>query len=322
MRKRSRLSGYDIMGDYAVEVFVDNQALLAEGPFYDHTANELIWVDILNKRINFTDVSTKHTRTITLPECVGAAIPVEGSASQLVALVGRSICIVDRQTGEVQHQLAKVDEDHPKNRLNDGKCDTQGRLWCGTMGYEAFPGDPVPKDGSLYCYNGTTHVLTQKVTSVSVSNGMAWSPNNDKMFYIDSEPKKLWSYDFDDATGTLMNQQVLVDYHVRQLGNPDGMCTDSEGRLWVAGFFDGTVFCWDPSTGELLAKVEFPARRTTSCCFGGPDCRWLFVTTARLGAGEEELTKYPLSGAIFVVKEPPLGAKGVLPSQFKWMMKP
>ena len=166
-----------------------------------------------------------------------------------------------------------------------------------------------------------THTLTRKVTDVCVSNGMAWSPDNTKMYYIDSGPRKLWSFDFNDASGCLTNRQVLVDFHDKGVGIPDGMCTDSEGRLWVAGFFGAAVSCWDPATGELLAKIEFPARRTTSCCFGGPDFGWMFVTTARVGAGEEELSEYPLSGAVFVVREVPFGAKGVPPSPFKWAVK-
>ena len=47
-------------------------------------------------------------------------------------------------SGETQHQLALVDQDYQaKNRMNDGKCDARGRLWCGIMGYEKSPGEPV-----------------------------------------------------------------------------------------------------------------------------------------------------------------------------------
>ena len=59
-------------------------------------------------------------------------------------------------SGETQHQLALVDQDYPKNRMNDGKCDARGRLWCGTMGYEKSPGEPVSSQGTLYCYHGGT----------------------------------------------------------------------------------------------------------------------------------------------------------------------
>ena len=40
--------------------------------------------------------------------------------------------------------------------------------------------------------------------------------------------------------------------------------------------------------GKKLRDVRIPAFATTSCCFGGPNLEWLFVTTASLGAGKEE----------------------------------
>eukprot|EP00731_Ephydatia_muelleri_P004073 Em0002g249a len=112
--------------------------------------------------------------------------------------------------GETQHQLALVDQDYPKNRMNDGKCDARGRLWCGTMGYEKSPGEPVSSQGTLYCYHGVTHTLTRKVTDVCISNGMAWSPGNTKMYHMDSGPRKLWSFNFDDVSSCLTNRQVPI----------------------------------------------------------------------------------------------------------------
>ena len=51
-------------GSCTVEVLHNKQAVLAEGPVYDHATNELIWVDILGNAINFTNVDTKQTRCV------------------------------------------------------------------------------------------------------------------------------------------------------------------------------------------------------------------------------------------------------------------
>ena len=153
------------------------------------------------------------------------------------------------------------------------------------------------------------------VSDISVSNGMAWSPDGSRMYFIDTVPAKVYAFDYDEQEGTVSNQQVCVDYmQDKTLGFPDGMCTDINGRLWVCGFYGPGVTCFDPQTGKQLAQVDLPVYNATSCCFGGPDYDWLFVTSASFATDEEEWVKYPHSGGIFVVKG--LGAKGMPASRF------
>lgn len=145
---------------------------------------------------------------------------------------------------------------------------------------------------------------------------MAWSPDNTKMYFIETFSQKVNVFDFDSSTGTLSNQQIAVDYaQDPSLGFPDGMCTDVQGRLWVCGFYGPGVTCFDPNTGKQLAQIPIPVDNVTSCCFGGPDFSWLFVTSASFATDEEGWKKYPHSGGIFVVKE--LQAKGVPQFQFR-----
>ena len=82
-----------------VSVLCDPKALLGEGPFYDESREELVWVDIEGKSINFLNVNTKTNRSIQLEDKVGAAIPCEDDDSKLIAVIGRSICLVDRESG-------------------------------------------------------------------------------------------------------------------------------------------------------------------------------------------------------------------------------
>jgi sugar lactone lactonase YvrE len=57
----------------------------------------------------------------------------------------------------------------------------------------------------------------------------------------------------------------------------------------------------DPENGELLRRVEIPALPVTSVAFGGPQLDELYVTTASKFLSEEQLKKYPGSGATFHV---------------------
>ena len=127
--------------------------------------------------------------------------------------------------------------------------------------------------------------VTKQLSNVTVSNGMAWSPDWTKMYYIDTYVKKLYSFDYNESAGTITNQTVAVDYAQDDaLGLPDGMCIDAEGMLWVAGCTHHVVTRWDPATGKKLAHIPIPSHCITSCCFGGPNYDKLFVTSALMYA--------------------------------------
>ena len=115
----------------------------------------------------------------------------------------------------------------------------------------------------------------------------------------------------------MSDQEVLVDYAKdSELGSPDGMCTDVKGRLWVASFGSARVTCWNPDTREKVLTVKIPeAINITSCCFGGPNYEWLFVTSATAAVSDENMAIYPKSGSLFVIKD--LGTRGFPAHKFK-----
>ncbi|UOQ70007.1 SMP-30/gluconolactonase/LRE family protein [Hymenobacter cellulosilyticus] len=76
----------------------------------------------------------------------------------------------------------------------------------------------------------------------------------------------------------------------------------------------GQVACYDPATGEKLSSVAVPAPHTSSCAFGGPELKTLFITSARQDLTPEQLAKYPLSGNLFAT-EP--GVAGVPTHSFR-----
>ena len=124
--------------------------------------------------------------------------------------------------------------------------------------------------------------VTKQLSNVTVSNGMAWSPDWTKMSTLIL--LLLYSFDYESA-GTITNQTVAVDYAQDDaLGLPDGMCIDAEGMLWVAGCTHHVVTRWDPATGKKLAHIPIPSHCITSCCFGGPNYDKLFVTSALMYA--------------------------------------
>lgn len=164
-------------------------------------------------------------------------------------------------------------------------------------------------------YTNYTGNLTLRVPKVTISNGLGWSMDNSTMYYIDSTPNHVYSFDYNLTNGTICNQKILIDFSQHgNIGSPDGMCTDIEGRLWIASFYGGFIICWDGRTGKMLVKVKIPgANNVTSCCFGGPDYSWLYVTSALIDVPDPSAE--PNAGNVFVIKN--LGTKGLPANRFK-----
>jgi sugar lactone lactonase YvrE len=194
------------------------------------------------------------------------------------------------------------------NRFNDGKCDAAGRFWVGTM--DAPDRNPT---GALYVLE-RGHKLRKVLSDVTVSNGLGWSPDNRKMYYIDSPTKKVSSFDYTLSTGEIGNRRTIVDFETaRQPGSPDGMTVDEEGMIWVAHWGGGRLTRWDPSDGKLLETIAVPADQVSSCCFGGSNLDDLYITSARHELDPARLAAKPLGGSIFVTK---VGVRGLPTNAF------
>ena len=88
---------------------------------------------------------------------MGLVIPVEGTTDQFVIAHNREIRKLEWAAGKSTEYkfletLCRADDHKPTNRFNDGKCDSRGRLWAGTMGEEKkeTPGKVEDKAGNVY----------------------------------------------------------------------------------------------------------------------------------------------------------------------------
>ncbi len=278
--------------------------LLSEGPRWHEERQELLWVDILGKQIHrgtlAADGSLEHVITISLDRHVGAVAPAL-EAGYVVA-AGSGFMFVDER-GSVR-ELAQPEGGRTDVRMNDGACDPQGRFWAGTMAYDESPGA-----GALYRLE-LDGSCTTVLTGLTIANGIGWSPDGRTMYLNDSGTGCLDTFRFDGATGALTNRRTLVRGD-RPGVVPDGLTVDAEGGIWVAWWGGGTVNRYAPD-GSLLARLQLPVERPTSCAFGGPDRATLFITTAREGLDDDALAEQPDCGRVFAISG--LGIRG-LPCQ-------
>lgn len=277
---------------------IDSKSELGEGAIWNYKTGELMWVNINGKILNFYNPQTGNNKEMFTGQMIGTVVPTS-SGDVLVALTN-GIYRFNTKTGS-KNRLVNPEKNLPNNRFNDGKCDPAGRFWVGTMSTV-----DEKNAGTLYRFDTDSTIYTM-IENVSISNGIVWSLDTTKMYYIDTPTQKVVSYDYNNATGEITNKKVAVEVP-KEMGSPDGMTIDSEGNLWVALWGGSAVACWNPETGKLLRTINVPAKNVTSCAFGGNDLSTLYITTARIATTDEELEKFPNAGGVFKCQP---GVKGV-----------
>ncbi|SHM74546.1 Sugar lactone lactonase YvrE [Cyclobacterium lianum] len=281
------------------ELLVDSQCILAESPTWHPKEKCFMWVDIEKGQLFRCEPNTKTIKKWSFPHRLSLVMPDlnENYLLALDAKLARFVPEADELTW-----LGEVESGKEEIRFNDGSCDAKGRLWIGTMSTRF-----TKNSGALYCVDLDLQIR-KKIDLVSISNGICWSLDQRTMYYIDSPTRKIQAYDFDAETGFISYRKVVVTIP-EEIGTPDGMCMDQNGRLWVAHYGGFGVYQWDPETGLQLDKIDIPAPNVTSCAFVGENKDALLITTARENMTEDMIEKYPQSGGVFLCRMPVKGAE-------------
>jgi len=276
---------------------------LAEGPVWDPIRERLLWVDI---RRGTVLVGALHDdRTISIvdrvptPGMVGAVAASQAGDWILAGERG----ILTRSPGGVLSTGPAILTDDSGRRLNDAKVDPAGRFVVGTLKIDESPTTTerlvvVHPDGRLVDLDD----------DLSLSNGLGWSPDGTVLYSIDTVPRRVYARDYDAATGTAGPRRVLLA--LDEGVNPDGMCVDADGQLWIAIWGRGEVRRYTPD-GVLTRTIELPSPHTTCVTFAGPDLSTMVITTATKDLGDDELARFPLAGRLFTVDS---GVRGIAPT--------
>lgn len=181
--------------------------------------------------------------------------------------------------------------------------------------------------------------LVEVQPKVSLSNGLAWSHDESKFYYIDSFKRTIFVYDFDATSGAISNRKVLVNMDADDFFKPeelpDGMTIDVVGNLWVAMFrgkrivnidaksgkiiipsvilTGNTVLSCRLPTGKALGSIDMPTSLVTSMSFGGETLNEMYVTTCSKFLDEATRAKEPLAGYVFKVTSDDPNFRGYKP---------
>lgn len=262
------------------------RARLGECPVWDADRQQLYWVDVYNHRVHQFDPVTGHDRYFDTGDVV-SAIALAGRERLLMALRDR-LAFLSTQTGEVT-PIYQIKFPYPNTRFNEGKCDSQGRFWIGSI-------SEAPEQAELYRYDpdGSLQVME---TGLTISNGLGWSPDETTFYLTDSAQHKIYAYDFEVETGTIRDRRVLVDLSP-EVVEPDGMAVDQQGNLWSALWNGWCIACFSPSGQELL-RIKLSVQRPTSVAFGGSHLTDVYITSASVGLNQKEIQQGFNAGDLF-----------------------
>jgi sugar lactone lactonase YvrE len=279
------------------ELVLDANANLGEGPLWDDRTGELLWVDIMAAMVHRFDPASGVDRAFDVGQPVGAVVPRAAGGYAFALRDGFAV----GDAGGVT-VIAPIETDRADVRMNDGACDSRGRFWAGTMQLEYERGA-----GALFRLDATGAVETM-LTGVTISNGIAWSPDDTTMYYVDTTTRGIDAFDYEADTGTIAGRRRLATIE-KSAGEPDGLIVDAEGCIWIA-LWDGWAVRRYAPDGTLLGLVELPVARVTKPAFGGDGLEDLFVTTA---SPDERDDAQPHAGGIFRALT---GVRGLAPHAY------
>ncbi len=283
---------------------------LGESPFWHPHEQQLYWVDIPGRQVQRCKVLTGQVQSWAMPSEPGCIAPA-AKGGLVIAL--RDGVYRAHEWGGALQKIAAFGHDTATTRFNDGKCDTLGRFWAGTM-FEPR----TQAAAELFCLDarqvGAAPVVTRMAGNATIANGLAWSPNNDRLYWSDTTSQVIRSWAWDATSNTMTGERVFKHFPMKPAGwtaawpdphgyagRPDGASVDAQGNYWVAMFEGQRVLQLAPN-GNVLQSIATPARCPTMPCLGGDDLRTLYITTARHGRAADELAAFPQSGCVFSLR--------------------
>lgn len=241
---------------------------LGESPHWDEATGIFSWVDITPGRLHTFSSETGMHRVFDCGQQVGVARPRVGGGYVCGLREGVALASPKHPPS---HWVARgfLPQTH---RLNDGACDSAGRLWVGATALE-FGSRP----GTLYRVEPDGDVKVA-IDGIQFPNGIGFSPDGSTMYLVDTLAYVLLAYDFDADAGELSGARRLVTFD-QAAGIADGLAVDAQGGIWVARYGAGAVERYD-ADGHLTERISVPATQVTCPAFGGEGLATLYVTSA------------------------------------------
>ena len=278
------------------------KTILGEGTLWVPPQNSIYFVDIKKKNILTFNIKTKKKKIIKVNKEIGFLSHIKKNI--FILGLKSELRFVNLKNKKIIKSI-QIEKSKPLNRINDGKTDSQGRLWFGTMDNS----ERKIKNGSLYCLDKKL-ILHKVDTNYYITNGPAFI-NKDTFLHTDSRRKIIFKIKI-NKNFKIVKKTKFIKFSKKD-GSPDGMTIDTKKNIWVCHFGGGCITVYNLK-GTRIHKIKLPAKNITNCTFGGINQDELFVTSALKGMKKKEIKKFSLSGSLFKIKT---NSKGIVSKSFK-----
>lgn len=268
---------------------VGTTCALGEGATWCARTGRLYWTDIDGARLLRYDPRTDERTSWRMPERL-ATFALSADPQRLLVGLATHLAFFDLTTGALR-RIADI-EPGLNTRLNDGRCDRQGRFVFGTKDEAAKP-QPI---GGFYRLNRDLSIERLPLPAPAISNSIAFSPDGATMYFCDSPTREILACGY-GADGRIGNVRVFTRLADAD-GVPDGSTVDAEGGLWNAQWGGARVVRYD-ARGIETERVSVPVRQPSCVALGGARLGTLYVTTARVGLDAVALGAERSAGGVF-----------------------
>ncbi len=284
-----------------LELMVDAKHELGECVLWCERTQRVLWTNILGSALWAHHPASGKTESWAMPERL-ACFALTGDDDRLLVGLASQLAFYHFSTGAMT-PIAAV-EAGLTTRLNDGRCDRQGRFVFGTFN-EVEPRESI---GSFYRLNHDLSLERLALPNVAIANSICFSPDGATMYFCNSPDKVIRCCDYDVVTGAVSNVRVFAK--VEGEGEPDGSCIDADGFLWNAQWGGSKLVRYAPD-GTVERTVSAPASQPSCVAFGGAGLGVLYATSARVGLAD------PVGSDGGVLTAHAAGPRGLPESRFK-----
>jgi L-arabinonolactonase len=285
-------------------LLLDTKCTLGEAATWCAKTGRLYWTDIEGARLWRYDPSDGRSTFWRMPERL-ATFALCANPHYLLLGLATHLAFFDLATGETR-RIVDI-EPGLTTRVNDGRCDRQGRFVFGTKD-ESSPARPV---GGFYRLNRDLSLERLALPAPAISNSIAFSPDGATLYYCDSLIPEIRACDY-HADGSIANDRQFTQV-IGAGVEPDGSTVDRDGGLWNAQWNGARVVRYGPD-GVQTDRIEVPTIQPSCVALGGPQLGTLYITSARTGLDAAALANDTRAGGVFVAT---VGRRGLPEPEFQ-----